>query len=334
MVESLMLIALGFMSATFIGILLSQFIWRRAVTVTTRRLQESNISNELEDAGDEANAVALQATQQELGTLQTELAASKDTIASLQTVAQDETAQKGALTQGAEHQKQEVERLTNELTQSESQIEAAKGALSEAEAKILALSSDATAKTKEVADLTETLAQSKQDAETAETSRLKTEDILTNVSAAAFALVATLPATPDQEQTEKQEEEEEEEAEEPEKSGEPEKFKETPLETIAAPKLLEAPETDITSAEVISVQTPSETESVRAKPETNPATDENLPALGAAIPTLDEFAAKKEDQPFKSDDTELTSEDTVTSAPTSTLDARIEALKEGVSSPA
>ena len=332
MVESLMLIALGFMSATFIGILLSQFIWRRAVTVTTRRLQESNISNELEDAGDEANAVALQATQQELGTLQTELAASKDTIASLQTVAQDETAQKGALTQGAEHQKQEVERLTNELTQSESQIEAAKGALSEAEAKILALSSDATAKTKEVADLTETLAQSKQDAETAETSRLKTEDILTNVSAAAFALVATLPATPDQEQTEKQEEEEE--AEEPEKSGEPEKFKETPLETIAAPKLLEAPETDITSAEVISVQTPSETESVRAKPETNPATDENLPALVAAIPTLDEFAAKKEDQPFKSDDTELTSEDTVTSAPTSTLDARIEALKEGVSSPA
>lgn len=38
MIESLMLIALGFLTATLFGLIAFQFVWRRAVTVTTRKL--------------------------------------------------------------------------------------------------------------------------------------------------------------------------------------------------------------------------------------------------------------------------------------------------------
>lgn len=38
MIESLMLIALGFLTATFLALIAVQLVWRRAVTVTTRKL--------------------------------------------------------------------------------------------------------------------------------------------------------------------------------------------------------------------------------------------------------------------------------------------------------
>ncbi len=41
MIESLMLMALGFLVATLFAIIAAQFVWRRAVTVTTRRLDEN-----------------------------------------------------------------------------------------------------------------------------------------------------------------------------------------------------------------------------------------------------------------------------------------------------
>ncbi|ABS63781.1 hypothetical protein Plav_2167 [Parvibaculum lavamentivorans DS-1] len=41
MIESLMLMALGFFIATLFAIIAAQFVWRRAVTVTTRRLDEN-----------------------------------------------------------------------------------------------------------------------------------------------------------------------------------------------------------------------------------------------------------------------------------------------------
>ena len=49
MVESLMLFALGFLIATLFAIIASQLIWRRAVTVTTRKLTENGQTG----AGDE-----------------------------------------------------------------------------------------------------------------------------------------------------------------------------------------------------------------------------------------------------------------------------------------
>lgn len=294
-----MLIALGFMMATFIGILLSQFIWRRAVTVTTRRLQE-NLDHPADNVlSGKDDTAALQAAQHELDTVKAELAGSKTTIGSLQSTAQDETTQNGGLAQ-------EIERVTTELSHSESKVEQAKGALSEAETKILSLSTDVVAKDKEVSELTQALNASKQEAETAETGRVKAEGILTNVSAAAAALVATLPRELDT----------------------------TPLAT-------ETPETDAAPKDAASI----ESEQAEASPvleapevsETPLQSEEGHSALVAAVPTLDEFAAREEmaeDQPENPVDVDQVSIDEVSLATASTLDARIEALKEGVSSPA
>ncbi len=50
MIESLMLFALGFLIATLFAIIASQFIWRRAVTVTTRNLAGTDPAGEKHDA--------------------------------------------------------------------------------------------------------------------------------------------------------------------------------------------------------------------------------------------------------------------------------------------
>jgi len=302
MVESLMLIALGFMTATFIGILLSQFIWRRAVTVTTRRLQE-NPGQPAEGVQPEnGDNAALHATQHELDIVKAELAGSKTTIGSLQSTAQDETAQKGDLAQ-------KFERVTSELSQSEGKVEQAKGALSEAETKILTLSAHAAAKEKEVSELTQALNASKQETETAETARAKAEGILANVSAAAAALVATLPQEPN-----------------------------------TAPMVIETPEIDAAPKEASPIESEKaesfsalEVPEVSETPDTDLQSEEDHSALVAAIPTLDEFAAGEEAaeyRPENQDDVDQASLDGASLATASTLDARIEALKEGVSSPA
>lgn len=48
MVESLMLIALGFLTATLFAIVAAQFVWRRAVTVTTQKLRSEFNLDDLE----------------------------------------------------------------------------------------------------------------------------------------------------------------------------------------------------------------------------------------------------------------------------------------------
>lgn len=70
MTESLMLIALGFLTATLFGLIASQFIWHRAVTVTTRKLTRDLNLEEVE-----ANIERLAALETELGAKEQEMAA-------------------------------------------------------------------------------------------------------------------------------------------------------------------------------------------------------------------------------------------------------------------
>jgi chromosome segregation ATPase len=71
MIESLMLIALGFLTATLFALIAIQFVWRRAVTVTTRKLTGDI---DLEEAHRNAERIvslesALQDSQQEVTAL-------------------------------------------------------------------------------------------------------------------------------------------------------------------------------------------------------------------------------------------------------------------------
>lgn len=366
MVESLMLIALGFMIATFIGILLSQFIWRRAVTVTTRRLQDGptlpleDTPSQADSAAARENEAALHAVRQELTQAKEELSTSKATIESLQSAAQGDTADKGSLAQEIEQKNQEIERVTAELAKSDAKVEAAKGALTEAETKILTLSSDAATKAKEVTELNQALSQSKQEAETAQSGRLKAEGILANVSAAATALMASLPTEAEPAQNE--------EADEPHKAVEAEddtateesaesvesveaSAEEASSDTLimAASEEKTAPQEDISSEtsplaalqEETAPDASSPPSSTAPTPATDPSSEQDRSALVAAVPTLDEFSAE-DTQAENPEDTRLAdapavdskADDETSLASVTTLDARIEALKEGVASPA
>lgn len=70
MIESLMLIALGFLTATLFGLIAFQFVWRRAVTVTTRKL-----TGDLDLEEVRANTERLAALETELGAREQEMAA-------------------------------------------------------------------------------------------------------------------------------------------------------------------------------------------------------------------------------------------------------------------
>ena len=70
MIESLMLIALGFLTATLFGLIAFQFVWRRAVTVTTRKL-----TGDLDLEEVRANTERLAALETELDTREQEMAA-------------------------------------------------------------------------------------------------------------------------------------------------------------------------------------------------------------------------------------------------------------------
>ena len=54
MLESIMLIALGFLTATLFALIALQFVWRRAVKVTTRKLTSDLDLDELKSSADEA----------------------------------------------------------------------------------------------------------------------------------------------------------------------------------------------------------------------------------------------------------------------------------------
>lgn len=88
MIESLMLIALGFFVATLFAAIAAQFVWRRAVTVTRRSLEEGGTADdarvrELDDLMQRhrRETAPLEAEIQRLRTEKGSLAASKDAIA-------------------------------------------------------------------------------------------------------------------------------------------------------------------------------------------------------------------------------------------------------------
>ena len=88
MIESLMLIALGFFVATLFAAIAAQFVWRRAVTVTRRSLEEGGTEDdarvrELDDLMQRhrRETAPLEAEIQRLRTEKGSLAASKDAIA-------------------------------------------------------------------------------------------------------------------------------------------------------------------------------------------------------------------------------------------------------------
>ncbi|MFZ3035015.1 MAG: hypothetical protein WA138_13505 [Parvibaculum sp.] len=57
MLESIMLIALGFLTATLFALIAIQFVWRRAVKVTTRKLTSDIDLDELRGKADQADAL-------------------------------------------------------------------------------------------------------------------------------------------------------------------------------------------------------------------------------------------------------------------------------------
>jgi hypothetical protein len=60
MVESLMLVALGFLIATLFALIAAQFVWRRAVKVTTRRLEGDTNAEEAKQAIERLASIEIQ----------------------------------------------------------------------------------------------------------------------------------------------------------------------------------------------------------------------------------------------------------------------------------
>ena len=74
MIESLMLIALGFLIATLFALIGAQFVWRRAVTVTLRKMAPDDAADT--DAAEDRQAELdrlLQRHERELAPLQAEI---------------------------------------------------------------------------------------------------------------------------------------------------------------------------------------------------------------------------------------------------------------------
>ncbi len=84
MLESVMLIALGFLTATLFALIAVQLVWRRAVTLTTRKFTDDLDLDALKQKAERATIldVTLQDRQQELNALQTKNAQLEQTLAS------------------------------------------------------------------------------------------------------------------------------------------------------------------------------------------------------------------------------------------------------------
>jgi len=72
MIESLMLIALGFLIATLFALIGAQFVWRRAVTVTLRKMDADGGADAAEDRQAELDSL-LQRHERELAPMQAEI---------------------------------------------------------------------------------------------------------------------------------------------------------------------------------------------------------------------------------------------------------------------
>lgn len=147
MIEGLMIFALGFFLATLFAIMSAQFIWRRAVAATTKRLAAGEPGEEGEtEGGPSARIGALQA---QVAALEEELAAKTSEIAALSSrnrkIGTHQAEENAALTR-------EVSGLQEALAGARADHEAANAELAEQRARIGSLENalkDAEARRKE-----------------------------------------------------------------------------------------------------------------------------------------------------------------------------------------
>lgn len=118
MIESLMLIALGFLLATLFGLIAAQFIWRRAVTVTLRKMNTGEMLA-TEAPQEQAQEYDLRAEfdalaerhQNEMAPLKAEVGNLKAEGARLAAANEALTREKAQIAAESERLKSEVERL-------------------------------------------------------------------------------------------------------------------------------------------------------------------------------------------------------------------------------
>jgi len=131
MLESIMLIALGFLIATLFALIATQFVWRRAVKITTRKLTADLDLDELKASADQANSlsVSLRDRNNEVAsltrkniTLEENLAATRQEIATLnQNIAELQT-EYAALKTEAETRLHELTALQTHVGEIESAL--------------------------------------------------------------------------------------------------------------------------------------------------------------------------------------------------------------------
>jgi len=113
MLESIMLIALGFLTATLFALIALQFVWRRAVKVTTRKLTSDLDLDELKASADEAASlnISLRDKRNEIATLTGKNAQLEESLATARQ--EHEAAQAKA--------RQEIDDLNRNITELQSE---------------------------------------------------------------------------------------------------------------------------------------------------------------------------------------------------------------------
>jgi uncharacterized phage infection (PIP) family protein YhgE len=126
--ESLMLIALGFLLATLFGLISAQFIWRRAVTVTLRKMNSGETGaaevpqEQAHDWQAELDALAAR-HQDEMAPLKAEIGNLKAEGARLAAANETLTREKAQISAESERLKSEVERLKTGVATLREEIE-------------------------------------------------------------------------------------------------------------------------------------------------------------------------------------------------------------------
>lgn len=123
MIESLMLIALGFFIATLFATIAAQFVWRRAVTVTLRKM------NGEEEAADTTGPAELEALaerhESEIAPLRTEIQSLKAENTRLADANDALTREKAHLSAEADRQTSEIARLKDGLAALREEVDGA-----------------------------------------------------------------------------------------------------------------------------------------------------------------------------------------------------------------
>lgn len=115
MIESLMLIALGFLIATLFALIGAQFVWRRAVTVTLRKMAPDGEPDAAEDRQAELDNL-LQRHERELAPMQAEIRNLRAESARLTAANEALEMEKAQLSADSDALRAEGERLRSALT--------------------------------------------------------------------------------------------------------------------------------------------------------------------------------------------------------------------------